>query len=157
MNKLYSKFAIPPIVVALIITLMAPFLIYMSANSPAAGLLIPILYLLFAIYYWLTEFRTRAHRVIVEPDRISVKEYFGFGNTKAFRYDEFEGFIISQQPGRFGSKDYIFLIRNGKRQICISEFYHSNYSELKEAIETKCSFLGQKEYSWGYEYKQMFR
>lgn len=136
---------------------MAPFVIYMSANSPAAGLFIPFLYLLLVIYFWLTEFRTRAHRVVIEPHRISKREYFGFGKKKVFRYSEFEGFISSQQPGKLGPKEYIFCIRRGKREICISEFYHRNYRELKEAIEDKLEHRGEKEYKWGYEYKQMFR
>ena len=157
MNNYSSRSSILSVFLALIVTLMAAFLIYMSATSPAAGMFLPFLYLLFVIYFWLTEFRTRAHRVLIEEDRISLQEYFGFGRKKIFRYNEFEGYIVSQQPGRLGVKEYIFLIGEGKRQVCIFEFYHRNYSELKGAIQNRIPFLGEKGYKWSYEYKQMFK
>ena len=157
MDKLSSRFGLLPILIGLIVTLMAPFLIYMSATSPAAGLFLPFLYLLFVVYFWLTEFRTRAHHVVIEDNRISIREYFGFGSMKIFRYSEFEGLITSRQPGRLGSKEYIFLMKKGKREVCISEFYHRNYFDLKEAVVNKIKFLGEKEYRWGYEYKEMFK
>lgn len=157
MNKISSRSAILPIVLALIITLMAPFLIYMSANLPAAGLFLPFLYVLFVIYFWLTEFRTRAHFVVIEEHRISLRSYFGLGSKKIFRYSDFDGFITSQQPGRLGTKEFIFLIRENRREVCISQFYHGNYKALKKGVENKVRFMGEKEYKWGYEYKQMFR
>ena len=116
-----------------------------------------MLLLLLPVYFWLTEFRTRAHRVIIEENRITKREFFGFGDAKIYRYNEFRGFITSQQPGRLGTKEFIFLIKEGKRTICISQFYHRNYFQLKEAVAKKLPYLGDMEYRFGYEYKQMFR
>ncbi len=125
----------------------------MCVNSPAAGLLLPFLYLLFVIYFWVTEFRTRAHYVVIGENRIFLRNYFGLGSEKIFEYSDFDGFITSQQPGRLGNKDYIFLLKDEKRLVCISQFYHGNYKALKKRIEDKIQFLGEKEYDWGYEYK----
>ncbi len=155
--KLSSKFGFLGIFVAVFLTGLSVFVFYMSATSPKAGLLIPFLFVPVVIYFWLTEFRTRAHKVIIEEKSITVKEYFGLGKSKRFQYNDFKGFITSKQPGKFGEVEYIFIIKEDKRQICISAYYHRNYAELKEKIKIKLPYLGEKEYKFGYEFKQMFR
>lgn len=94
---------------------------------------------------------------MLEKDQLVLNSYFGLGKTKSYKYDGFDGFITSQQPGRWGPKEYIFVMKGDKRIVCISEFYHRNYPALRNKIEQELKFLGEKEYKLGYEYRQMFR
>lgn len=136
---------------------MAFLLLYLTANSPKAGMGLSLFFLLFVIYFWLTEFRTRAHKIIVLDDKIIKREYFGLGKEKIFEMKGLEGFNTSIQPGRQGDFEYIFIIHQGRRIASASRFYHRNYDDLKVALEGKIRNLGLKEYKFLYEYKQMFR
>lgn len=71
---------------------------YMSIKSPAAGIFNPILFCLFVLFIWKTEFRTRAHRVLLADQKLFMNTFFGFGLTKSYNYAFFDGFITSQQP-----------------------------------------------------------
>jgi hypothetical protein len=152
-----SKFAFLPIFICVFLTITAFGLIYLTANSPRAGILLPIFYLIFVIYFWLTEFRTRAHKLEIINDKIIKKEYFGLGERKVYDIHNLDGFNTSIQPSKYGSSEYIFIIKQGKRVGSISKFYHRNYDEMKSIIEQKIKNLGSKEYKFAYEYKEMFK
>ncbi|MFV8838717.1 hypothetical protein [Salinimicrobium soli] len=116
-----------------------------------------IFLLLFMGYFWMTEFRTRAHRVILKENELWLRPYFGLGKSRSYSYSCFDGFQTSKQPGKLGTKEYIFLMKEERRIACISEFYHSNYWELKKSLGEKVQFLGEKKFKIVYEYRQMFR
>ncbi len=152
-----TKFAILPIIICSFLTISALGLLYLTINSSKAGIVIPILYLIFVIYFWLTEFRTRAHNIEIQNEKIIVREYFGLGKNKVFKLKDLEGFNVSIQPSKSGTYEYIFILSKGKRIASISEFYHRNYTTMKSEIEKKIKYLGQTEYKFKYEYKEMFK
>ena len=53
--------------------------------------------------------------------------------------------------------EFIFILKNGKRVACFSDFYHSNYCELKKIVVEKLSYSGGKKYTFKEEYSQMFK
>jgi hypothetical protein len=152
-----SKFNFLPFFIASIVTLIPLSLIFMWFRSPKAGTPFLIFLLLFMGYFWLTEFRTRAHRVILKEKELLLRPYFGLGKSRSYSYTCFEGFNTSLQPGKLGAKEYIFLMKGDRRVASVSEFYHSNYVELKSSLEEKVKFLGDQKFKLGYEYRQMFR
>ena len=152
-----TKFTSLPIIICSFLTTSAFGLLYLTINSSKAGIFFPILFLTFMIYFWLTEFRTRAHKIEILNGMIIIREYFGFGKQKVFELKKLDGFNISIQPSKSGSYEYIFILQEGKRIASISEFYHSNYTEIKSSIEKKIKNLGQTEYKFKHEYKQMFK
>lgn len=157
MYKIKSKFAYLPIFICGLLT-AAPFLLlYLTLNSPEAGVLIPILYLIFVAYFWLTEFRVRAHKIKITNNQITRKNFFGLGKEKVFDIKNIDGFITSFQPSRYESYEYIFIIQQEKRVASISKFYHRNYEEIKLLITQNIRDLGLKEYKFGHEIKEMFK
>jgi hypothetical protein len=47
-------------------------------------------------------------------------------------------------------------MKNGRKVIRVSQFYHSNYSEVKKLIAKKVKFLGRKNFSYLKEFKEIF-
>mgnify|MGYP003113417628 CR=1 FL=1 len=152
-----SKFAFLPVFICLFLTISAFGLLYLMVKFPDSGTTLPILYFLFVLYFWLTEFRTRAHKIEFRNDKILKREYFGLGKQRVFEIKNLEGFNISIQPDKSGFTEYIFIIQKGKRIASISKFYHRNYKDMKSEIEQKIKNLGLKEYKFLYEYKEMFK
>ena len=120
--------------------------------------LIPIMMFAF-IPVWLLygEFRTRAISVSIEGDAIIVTNYLGLGLRKAYNLAEFDGFNTVMLPSRRNEYEYLFLMKKGKRLITISEFYHSNYAELKLSIQQKVRNCGRIECNLAEEFKDLFR
>ncbi|MEZ7499564.1 hypothetical protein QO200_12550 [Flavobacterium sp. Arc3] len=152
-----TKFAILPIIICTVTTTLAFGLLYITLNSSKAGILIPLLLLIFVIYFFLNEFRTKAHKIEIQNEKIIVKKYFGLGKKKFFKLKDLEGFNVLIQPSKSGCYEYIFILNEGKRIASISEFYHRNYITMKSAIEKKIKYLGQTEYKFKNEYKEMFK
>ncbi|WP_026934270.1 hypothetical protein [Christiangramia echinicola] len=143
-------------------TLSAFGLLYLIIKYPDVNLILPSLYLTFVIYFWLTEFRTRAHRIEILNDKILKREYFGLGKEKIYKIKDVDGFYYSSQPNTYGDfeyrdYEYIFIIQKGKRIACLSKFYLRNYKTIKPIIEKKIKNLGTKEYKFRNEYKEMFK
>lgn len=100
---------------------------------------VPLFFLLLIIIVWIVfvEFRTKAIHIKIEGDTISVKNYLGQGTTKNYLFKEFTGYKISTLSSEYEEFEYLYLLLNGKRVIKISQFYHSNYNEMKQAIIKK--------------------
>ena len=152
-----TKFAILPIIICSFLTILPLGLLYLTINSSQAGIVIPIFILIFVIYFWLTEFRTRAHRIEIQNEKIMVWKYFGLGKKKFFKLKDLEGFNVLIQPSKSGYYEYIFILNEGNRIASISEFYHTNYITMISAIEKKIKYVGQTEYKFKNEYKEMFK
>lgn len=152
-----TKFAFLPISICFFLTMSAFGIFYLTLSSSKAEILLPVLYSIFIIYLWLTEFRTRAYKIEIQNDKIIVREYFGLGKQKIFELKNLEGFNMSIQSSKSGSYEYIFIIQEGKRIASISEFYHRNYAEMKAVIEGRIKNLGLSEYRFKNELKEMFK
>ena len=138
-------------------TLSAFGLLYLTIKSPDVNLILPSLYIIFVIYFWLTEFRTRAHKIEFVTGKILKISYFGLGKEKIYKIKDLDGFYYSSQPSTYGDYEFIFIIQKGKRIACLSKFYLRNYKKMKPIIEEKLKILGTKEYKFKNEYKEMFK
>jgi hypothetical protein len=134
------------------------WLIGMVFDTGEIALLIPVALFAF-IPVWLIfgEFRTRTVSVWIEGDTIMMTNYLGLGIRKTYSFSEFDGFNTVALPSRYDEFEYLFLLKNGKRLISISEFYHSNYKELKAGMKGKVRNLGRIKYSFVAEFKDIFR
>ena len=152
-----TKFAFLPIIICFIVTMSVFGIFFLTLSSSKSSILGPMFFLIVAIYLWLTEFRTRAHKIEILNDKVIVREYFGLGKQKIFELKNLEGFNLSIQPSKSGPYKYIFIIQQGKRIASISEFYHRNYGEMKTAIEERIKNLGLIEYRFKSELREMFK
>jgi len=65
-----------------------------------------------------------------------------FNSVTKIKIDEIDGFESTIETSRGGSYEVIYLIKNKKTLVHISEFHLANYSEIKKEIKSKISDLG---------------
>jgi hypothetical protein len=157
MISIKSKFNSLPIFIATFLTVLPLLVIYLSFTSPVAGMLLPILLLLFVIFFWMTMFRTRAHKLTIDDRYIIVNRYFGLGKSIMYEINGLDGFIVLFEVGKLGISETLFILENGKRIASISTFYQSNFDELKQVLREKIRDLGEKEYNSKEESAQMLK
>ncbi|KFF11435.1 hypothetical protein [Flavobacterium hydatis] len=157
MISIKSKFNSLPIFIATFLTVLPLLVIYLSSTSPVAGMLLPILLLLFVIFFWMTMFRTRAHKLTIDDRYIIVNRYFGLGKSITYEINGLDGFIVLFEVGKLGISETLFILENGKRIASISTFYQSNFDELKQVLREKIRDLGEKEYNSKEESAEMLK
>ena len=80
----------------------------------------------------------------------------GAGIEKKFYFNEFTGYKISILPSEYEEFEYLYLLIEERKVIKISQFYHSNYAELKQSIIRKTKNLGKEHFSFVREVKEIF-
>ncbi|HEU4789413.1 MAG TPA: hypothetical protein VFS71_06995 [Flavobacterium sp.] len=65
-----------------------------------------------------------------------------FLSERKFALKEFDGFETTVEISRGGSHKVLYLMKNKKSLVHISEYYLANYKELKSHIETRMNNLG---------------
>lgn len=116
---------------------------------------IPTLLIFTFSYLLFGEIRTKMITVIIENQEIIIKRYFGL-KTETFKIAEINGWKYSHLTSRGGTYEYLYLIKNGKKIIKISQFYHKNYFKLKNEIQAKFKYLGYEKFSFLDELKEIF-
>ncbi|MEO8150150.1 MAG: hypothetical protein ABI723_21125 [Bacteroidia bacterium] len=101
------------------------------------------------------ELRTKAISINIYEDIISSKSFLGFGKKRQFDFKYFDGYKTSILIGS-GFYEYLYLMHKDKKVIKISQFYHRNYSELKQIIATKTKNLGDEPFSLLDEFLEVF-
>lgn len=109
-------------------------------------------------WIWLVfgELRTKIIKVEIEGNQISVANYLGLGPKKIFNLSQFDGLQTAILPSKYDTYEYLYLIKDNKKVIKLSQFYHSNYAELKSALTRKVHFLGEQPYNLLQEIKEIF-
>jgi hypothetical protein len=108
------------------------------------------------LWLFLGELRTKAVFVKIEDGVIGLKRYMGLVPSGVYKVKEFDGYTTCLLPSRSGNYEYLYLMKEGKKRIKLSQFYHSNYSELKRFIIKEVQFLGQEDFSYSREVKEIF-
>ena len=157
MMSAVSKFKFLPILLASYISILPVMLIYLCYNSPYATMTLPILFLFFILVFWGTVFRTRAHRVTIDQQCVVVKRYFGIGKSESYALNSLDGFVSLFESGKLGVSENLFILQKGKRVVCISEFYHSNYGELKKILIERLINFGVNDYDVKEEWSNLFK
>lgn len=118
---------------------------------------IPILLLFLLIVIWLVygEIRTKAIKVKINSNNVIVKNFMGLGSGKDYGFNEFDGYRISILPSEYKEYEYLYLYIGQKKVIKISQFYHSNYDELKMSLTSKTKNLGEEPFSIIREIKEI--
>jgi hypothetical protein len=158
-----SKFGLGAYLLAFLIVLFSIMLcaalsVYFLIAIPVAIYIILNVFCVFS-WIWLVfgELRTKVIRVEIGYDSIAVKGYFGLGAPKTYYFNEIEGYKISILPASGAVYEYLYIIAGDKKVVKLSQFYHKNYVELKEAIAAvPIKYLGFENFSYGRELKEIF-
>lgn len=157
-----SKFKIWTLLAIISSLLLFAVLIFVFIRSAISSLplyaSIPLLLFLLFIIAWLVygELRTKAIKVRVESNTIIANGFIGLGPDRIYDFKEFDGYKISILPSEYQEYEYLYLLRNHKKVIKVSQFYHGNYFDIKKAITTKTRNLGEEPFSLFQELKEIF-
>ena len=147
--------------IAAVIFGMAAYFIEEMAAAEALPLIFSIVLLTFLgfVFGWLFfgEFRTKAIKVELRDTDLVIKKYGGLGPAITFSYNELDGFRTSLLTSNGGEYEYLYLLKDSRKIAKISEFYHSNYYDLKAFLEKKLTDLGFEEFSLLNEVKESFK
>jgi hypothetical protein len=108
------------------------------------------------LWICLGELRTKAVAVKLDDEFISIKRFIGLVPSGVYKLKEFDGYQTCLLPSRSGFYEYLYLMKDGKKQVKLSQFYHSNYSDLKKFIIKEVKFLGKENFSYKRELKEIF-
>ncbi len=119
---------------------------------------VPILLLMVFIIIWLVygELRNKAIKVIINSDSVTAMHFLGLGAGTSYAFKEIEGYKISRLPSEYQEYEYLYLFIGRKKIIRLSQFYHSNYAELKKSIISGIKNLGEEPFSITREIKEIF-
>jgi len=117
---------------------------------------IPTLLIFVFIYLIVGELRTKIIIIEINKNEIKIKRFLGL-KTETYKFSEVEGWKYSHLTSRGGTYEYLYLYKNNKKIIKISEFYHKNYFQLKNKIQTNFKNLGYEQFALMDELKEIFK
>ncbi|WP_407520540.1 hypothetical protein PDL71_10010 [Lacibacter sp. MH-610] len=140
-----------------ILLLLIYVVFFKQANEKDTIIVVVIFFFLF-VWLWLFfgEIRTKTISAHLSNEGIRYKTYFGFSFSQIYKWSDFEGYKTSLVPSKGRSYEYLYLFINGKKVIKVSEFYHSNYSEMKKYVAARVSYLGKEDYRYFRDIKEVF-
>lgn len=104
------------------------------------------------------ELRTKAIKVTISSKKIEKISFIGVGLKKEYYYNSLEGYKISTVPSKGKDYEYLYLMIGSTKVVKLSEFYHTNYHELKTFLINKhIYYLGNEKYSVFVDSKEMFK
>ena len=128
-----------------------------EGSDPLVALITVPVCTLFLVWIILGELRTKAVKVTISYDRIEVRRYLGYGPPVEYWFSEIEGFTTVLLPSEYRDYESLNLIKDGRKIVKLSEFYHENYFELKAKISVKCKELKTEKYNLGREIKGIWQ
>lgn len=114
-------------------------------------------YLLVFIWLVFGELRTKAVAVKITDNEIFKKGYLGLGMTKQFQFGECSHITSLVLTSNYGSYEYLYLWKDNKKVVKLSEYYHRNYSELKNQLISKVEYSGEVPFIMYEEIKEIFQ
>lgn len=118
-------------------------------------LFIPTLLIFTFIYLIFGEIRKKIIILGITKDEFIVKRFLGL-KTEIYKISDIQGWKYSHLSSKSGTYEYLYIYKNDKKVIKISEFYHKNYSILKSQILSKTKHLGYEKFSIIDEFKDIF-
>ena len=121
------------------------------------GMLLFLPFPIFAtVWLFFGELRNKMIKFRFDNDFIIINKFAGFYKDEVYKLAETQGFIISDLPSNNGNYEYLYIIKDKKKIVKLSEYYHANYDELKEEIQNMLNYLGREEFSYIDDFNEMF-
>lgn len=78
-------------------------------------------------------FRLSNHEIIVKNI---------FQSERKIKLEDLDGFETTIETSKSGNYEVLYLVKNNKSLVHISEFHLANYKEIKVEIESKLKYIG---------------
>ena len=135
--KIFTLVAIISSLLLLVVMMFVIFILGLPNLPLYINVLLLILILSIFAYVIFGELRTKAIKLKLDDKSISIINFMGIGKGRRYDFKEFDGYktsILSTEEQEF---EYLYLLIEGRKVVKISEFYHSNYLEIKNAIKKR--------------------
>ncbi len=113
------------------------------------------LFLYTLIFLVFGELRNKIIKISLHNNEIEKKNYLGL--KRKYNYKDFDGYQTSILTSKGQNYEYLYFIKDNKKEIKLSEFYHKNYFDLKNEISIHLKFLGEVKSSLIDETKEIFK
>lgn len=162
MKSKFRTWTYLPFLLAIFLMVYSAFVLRVAIfETEAAALLIYVGLFTFMIIVWtwvvFGELRTKTLVIHLDGDSIVVRGFLGFGPVTRFELRAFDGFTTSLLPSRYRDFEFLYLMKDNKKLVKISGFYHSNYHEMKQYLAERIVYLGDTPYSFMEELKEVFQ
>ncbi|MCK6608238.1 MAG: hypothetical protein L6Q46_08035 [Flavobacterium sp.] len=107
--------------------------------------------ILFSCIWLILGIIKRAVIIYINDKEIIIKNIL---SEKHININDFDGFETTSENSKYGSYEVIYLIKDNKSIIHLSEFHISNYREIKSFIEGKINNLGYFPFSFLSDWKR---
>ena len=140
-----------------IITFVSPIYLFINRveafgeNYNLKFLFVSSLMLFICFWIVLGTFR-RIVRLQISDKEIRLKNIFL--SERKFTFSDFDGYQTTIETSKSGNYEVMYLMKNEKSVIHISEFHLSNYKELKSNIDKKINNLGLIPFSFTTDWKR---
>jgi hypothetical protein len=130
-------------IIPIVLVSITVLIFFFAKKSPAFSEYIPLIVRIFMIllgvYLLLIlvigELRTRIIKVKIYNNFLAKAGFIGLGIKSVIYYKDVDGYSVGSQSIRGGSVFETFnLIRGRYKVLKLSEYYHANYQEIKDAI-----------------------
>jgi len=157
-SKFSVKIFIPVIILIPLLFGMGTFIVVAFNDTSLFSVGLPLMVLPVFVLLWLIfgELRTKVISADLEYDHIIIRRYCGFAAPVTFYYADLDGFNTSILSSASGGNEYLYLMKDGKKVAKFSDFYHKNYSEMKETLPDSLKDLGYMNFSYWQEVKEIF-
>ena len=108
------------------------------------------------VFLFFGELRTKAIFISMDNVFIHKRSYLGWGKIQQYTIREFNGFTTSVFNTENGYYEYLYLKKENRKVIKLSQYYHKNYNVLKEHIKDHLKNLGTEPFKLSHEIKESF-
>jgi hypothetical protein len=131
---------------------------FLPEMASAVVIMIPGMACVACAMVWLIfgEFRTKMIEVELAFDHLTIGRYLGLAAPKTYYYTDLDGFTICILPASSTAYEYLYIKQNGKNIGKLSEFYHANYTALKDELEKHIKYIDVVDFSYWVEVKDIF-
>lgn len=116
-----------------------------------------MIFLPFWLWLFNGQLRSKGVQVTINSKEVEIISLLGYGKTNIYSFKSLDGFQTCQLPWNYRTIEFLYLVKDGKRVANISQYYHKNYEELKDALSTTLIDLGEVEFSYGREFREIFK
>jgi hypothetical protein len=159
MRSKFSVNIIGPIVcffLLLFAIIFCAFAFYLAGIEIKFIILVDLIPFTIIVWVFYGEFRTKMIVAVLGKSYVIIVGYGGAGTPKRIEYAELDGYSVSVLSNVNNDYLYLYFVKDGKKIAKISQFYHSNYAEMKSDIAGRLKYLGESEFNYWQEIRESF-